>query len=34
MYDKSISVTAIEFEKSSFVVERENILDYGKTLRI
>jgi hypothetical protein len=30
MYDKSISVTAIEFEKSSFVVERENI-DYGKT---
>jgi hypothetical protein len=28
--DKSISVTAIEFEKSTFVVERENILDYDK----
>ncbi|MFV8366966.1 FIST signal transduction protein [Flavobacterium sp. XS1P27] len=28
VYDSSISVTAIEFEKSSFVVERENILDY------
>jgi hypothetical protein len=32
--DKSISVTAIEFEKSSFVVERENILDYGKKLSL
>lgn len=31
--DKSISVTAIEFEKSSFVVERENILDYGKNAK-
>jgi hypothetical protein len=30
VFDNSISVTAIEFEKSSFVVERENILDYGK----
>ena len=33
VYDKSISVTAIEFEKSSFVVERENILDYGKNAK-
>lgn len=31
--DKSISVTAIEFEKSSFAVERENILDYGKNAK-
>jgi len=30
VFDNSISVTAIEFEKSSFVVERQNILDYGK----
>ena len=30
VYDESISVTAIEFEKSSFVVERENILNYDK----
>jgi hypothetical protein len=30
VFDNSISVTAIEFEKSSFIVERENILDYGK----
>ena len=30
VYDNSISVTAIEFEKSSFVVERENILNYDK----
>jgi hypothetical protein len=30
VFDNSISVTAIEFEKSSFVVERENILDYDK----
>jgi hypothetical protein len=30
VFDNSISVTAIEFEKSSFVVERENILDYVK----
>jgi hypothetical protein len=28
--DNSISVTVIEFEKSSFVVERDNILDYDK----
>ena len=28
--DNSISVTAIEFEKSSFVVERQNILDFDK----
>jgi hypothetical protein len=28
--ENSVSVTAIEFEKSSFVVERENILDYDK----
>lgn len=30
VFDNSISVTAIEFEKSSFIVERQNILDYGK----
>ena len=30
VFDNSISVTAIEFEKSSFVVERENILNYDK----
>jgi hypothetical protein len=34
VYDNSISVTAIEFEKSSFVVERENILDYDKNAKI
>lgn len=34
VYDNSISVTAIEFEKSSFVVERENILDYDKSAKI
>jgi hypothetical protein len=34
VFDNSISVTAIEFEKSSFVVERENILDYGKDAKI
>jgi len=28
--ENSIAVTAIEFEKSSFVVERANILDYNK----
>lgn len=28
--DNSISVTAIEFEKSSFVVQRQNILDFNK----
>ncbi|MEZ7500208.1 FIST C-terminal domain-containing protein [Flavobacterium sp. Arc3] len=28
--DNSISVTAIELERSSFIVERENILDYDK----
>ncbi|MFV8360441.1 FIST signal transduction protein [Flavobacterium sp. LS1P3] len=28
VYDNSISVTAIEFEKSSFVVKRDNILNY------
>ncbi|MBP6182739.1 FIST N-terminal domain-containing protein [Flavobacterium sp.] len=28
--DNSISVTVIEFEKSTFVVERDNILDYDK----
>ena len=33
VYDNSISVTAIEFEKSSFVVERENILNYDKNAR-
>ena len=31
--DESISVTAIEFEKSSFIVERENIVDYAKNAR-
>ncbi|MBC5863824.1 FIST signal transduction protein [Flavobacterium turcicum] len=30
VYDNSITVTAIEFENSSFVVERANILDYQK----
>lgn len=30
VHDETISVTVIEFEKSSFIVERENILDYGK----
>ncbi|MBQ0909162.1 FIST C-terminal domain-containing protein [Flavobacterium sp. F-328] len=30
VYDNSISVTAIEFEKSSFAVERANILDHQK----
>lgn len=33
VYDESISVTAIEFEKSSFIVERENIVHYGKNAR-
>lgn len=28
--DNSISVTAIEFEKSTFIVERENVLDHNK----
>ncbi|KGO79174.1 histidine kinase [Flavobacterium beibuense F44-8] len=28
--DKSVTVTAIEFEKSSFVIKRANILDYNK----
>ncbi|MCG9791625.1 FIST signal transduction protein [Flavobacterium algicola] len=31
--DESISVTAIEFEKSSFIIERENVLDYGKNAK-
>lgn len=31
--DNSISVTAIEFEKGSFIVERENILDYDKNAK-
>jgi hypothetical protein len=31
--DNSISVTAIELEKSSFVVKRENILDYDKNAK-
>lgn len=31
--DNSISVTAIELEKSSFVVERENVLDYDKNAK-
>ena len=31
--DNSISVTAIEFEKSSFIVERKNILDYDKNAK-
>lgn len=33
VYDNSISVTAIEFEKSSFVVERDNILSYNKSAK-
>lgn len=32
--DYSISVTAMEFEKSSFIVERENILSYDKNARL
>ncbi|UQD55843.1 FIST signal transduction protein [Flavobacterium sp. K5-23] len=31
--DNSISVTAMEFEKGSFVVERENILNYDKNAK-
>jgi len=31
--DNSISVTAIELEKSSFTVERENVLDYDKNAK-
>jgi hypothetical protein len=34
VYEDSISVTAIEFEKSTFVVERGNILDYDKDAKI
>lgn len=34
VHDNSISVTAIEFEKSSFVIQRENILDYNKNAKI
>ncbi|WPR72523.1 FIST C-terminal domain-containing protein [Flavobacterium sp. NG2] len=30
VHDESISVTAIEFEKSNFIVERQNILDFNK----
>jgi hypothetical protein len=30
VYDDSISVTVIEFERSSFIVKRENILDHHK----
>jgi hypothetical protein len=33
VHENSISVTAIEFERSSFVVERENILDYDKNAK-
>jgi len=33
VHDNSISVTAIEFEKSSFIVERKNILDYDKNAK-
>ena len=31
--DNSISVTAMEFDRSTFVVERENILDYDKNAK-
>lgn len=31
--DNSISVTAIELERSSFIVERENVLDYDKNAK-
>lgn len=31
--DNSISVTAIELEKSSFIVERENVLDFDKNAK-
>jgi hypothetical protein len=34
VYDQSISVTVMEFERSSFVVKRENILDYDKDAKI
>jgi hypothetical protein len=33
VHDNAISVTAIEFEKSSFIVERKNILDYDKNAK-
>lgn len=33
VFDNSISVTVIEFEKSSFVVERDNILKYNKSAK-
>ena len=33
VYDNSISVTAIELQKSSFVVERANILEYNKNAK-
>jgi hypothetical protein len=32
--DDSVSVIAIEFEKSSFVVKRENILDFNKDAKL
>ena len=30
VHDDTISVTVLEFEKSSFIIERENILDHNK----
>jgi hypothetical protein len=33
VYDESISVTVMEFEKSSFLVKRENILDHAKNAK-
>lgn len=30
VYDGSIAVTVMEFERSSFIVKRENILDHFK----
>ena len=33
VYDESISVTALQFDKSSFVIRRENILNFNKNAK-
>lgn len=33
VYDESISVTALQFDKSSFVIKRENILNFNKNAK-
>ncbi|TPN86884.1 FIST signal transduction protein [Aquimarina algicola] len=33
VHDNAITITAIEFEKSSFIIKRENILDHDKDAR-